>query len=59
MNICSNGHTTIVHDGATCPLCNLIRHNNTVHDFIESKGGGLVSELVQYQREKQSKQEQQ
>ena len=52
LQICSNGHSTIVHECNRCPLCALTEHNNSVHDFIESKGRGLVSELVAYQHRK-------
>lgn len=52
LQICSNGHSTIVHECNRCPLCALTEHNNAVHDFIESKGRGLVSELVAYQHRK-------
>lgn len=56
LQICSNGHSTIVHECNRCPLCALTEHNNTVHDFIESNGRGLVSELVAYQHRKAAEQ---
>lgn len=56
LRICSNKHSTIVHECERCPLCALTEHNNTVHDFIESKGRVLVSELVEYQHRKAAEQ---
>ncbi len=53
MKMCQKGHTQIVHNNIyDCPLCVLIKHNNIVHDFIESKGTELVRELVKYQNDK-------
>lgn len=54
MRICQQGHSPIVHIDNRCPLCALTEHNNTVHDFIESKGRGLVGELVAFQHRKTS-----
>ena len=56
MKICNNGHTQIVYSTIySCPLCQLTKHDNTVHDFIESKGQGLIDELVKYQKDVQEK----
>lgn len=46
MEICRK--CSIVYVNHACPLCNLREHDNLVHDFIESKGRGLVRELVAY-----------
>lgn len=54
MHICNCGHECIVHNLKHCPLCNLRKHNDIVHDFIESKGSSLVSELVAYQHRNSS-----
>ena len=51
MKICNAFHGRIVYEDMFCPLCALIKHNNKVHDFIESKGPELVQELVKYQQE--------
>jgi len=54
MVLCNNNHVEIVHAIGKCPLCQLTEHNNLVHDFIESNGRGLVSELVAYLDSKNS-----
>ena len=55
MEMCSNGHGSIVFaDYNHCPLCALTKHNDIVHDFIESKGKDLVRELVAYQHKRNS-----
>jgi len=48
MKVCNNNHNEIVYLSANCPLCQLMKHNNKVHDFIESKGKDLVLELVKF-----------
>lgn len=48
MKVCNNGHTEICYTSVNCPLCQLIEHNNRVHDFIELKGKDLVLELVKF-----------
>ena len=51
MIICEKGHTRIVHNNKYgCPMCQILKHSNQVHDFIESKGNDLIMELVNYQR---------
>ena len=56
MKICDNGHDPIVYNtGTYCPLCQMMKHIDQVHDFIESKGDGLVEELVKYQEEHKEK----
>jgi len=54
MRICQHDHSPIVHINNRCPLCVLTEHNNIVHDFIESKGRGLIGELVAFQHRKTS-----
>jgi hypothetical protein len=49
---CSNGHSQIIFSKTNytnCPLCALTKHNNEVHDFIESNN--YTNELVQYLKE--------
>ena len=48
MKICEENHNSIAYTCSKCPLCYLTRHNNQVHDFIESKG--YQGELVEYQK---------
>lgn len=54
MIVCNNKHDPIVYrknhrgEDTGCPLCRLTKHDNQVHDFIESKGKELVKELVAY-----------
>lgn len=58
MKLCRNKHSEIIYDDrfrTTCPLCQLRKHNNIVHDFIESEEINMVDKLVEYQamREKE------
>ena len=54
---CSDGHDQILfnkmsyskNENVNCPLCALRKHNNEVHDFIESNN--YTSGLVQYLKE--------
>ena len=46
MNLCNKGHCEIVFNTDFCPLCQLIKHNNKVHDFIESQGQYFIDGLV-------------
>lgn len=56
MYICDNGHSKVVHENPYyCPLCHLMVHNIMVHDFTESKGQKLVDELVEYQKNQNTK----
>ena len=55
MKICNFAHTEIVYKSEGCPLCKLIKHNNQVHDFIESQGDDLIKKLIDYQFEHNNK----
>ena len=48
----------IYEGGENCPLCGLRKHDNQVHDFIESKGSALVRELLVYLRNRETMEEQ-
>jgi len=57
--ICENNHEQILYSQNTysyCPLCSLTKHNNDVHDFIESIPN-LVPKLVSFQLHRQKQEE--
>jgi hypothetical protein len=45
MNLCSDGHDEICHEGRKCPVCELIKEHEKNAEVLEDKITGLESEI--------------